>query len=112
MQTVNRLMLIALAIAACCSANAARADSRAGATSGIPAANCLTIDGNTGRCIRDGQMPSPPPGVHVGTTSDPSPDCQKTDQNGNCEKADAGPIPGVTSLGTGQHSVPANQTGD
>ncbi len=35
--------------------------------------NCLSVDGNTGRCIRNGKMPPAPPGVPVGTTSDPGP---------------------------------------
>ena len=102
MQPMKRLPLIVLTIAACCSVNAARAGSRTTITRAVPQ-NCLTIDGNTGRCITDGRMPPPPPGVHVGTTSDPGPDCQKTDQNGNCVEPDHGPTPGVTSLGTGHN---------
>ncbi len=43
-----------------------------GTARGVPP-NCITIDGNTGRCITNGQMPPPPPGVPVGTTSDPGP---------------------------------------
>ncbi len=45
---------------------------RSRTASGAPP-NCLTIDGNTGRCITNGQMPPAPPGVPVGTTSDPGP---------------------------------------
>ena len=43
--------------------------------------NCLTIDGNTGRCITNGQIPLPPPGVPVGTTSDPGPEAQRPGQD-------------------------------
>ena len=73
MQPMKRLPLIVLTIAACCSVNAARAGSRTTITRAV-SQNCLTIDGNTGRCIKDGRMPPPPLGVHVGTTSDPNPD--------------------------------------
>lgn len=58
----------------CYGMHPARAGSGGGArtASGVPP-NCLTIDGNTGRCITNGQMPPAPPGVPVGTTSDPGP---------------------------------------
>jgi hypothetical protein len=45
---------------------------KARTASGIPP-NCLTVDGNTGRCITNGKMPPAPRGVPVGTTSDPGP---------------------------------------
>ncbi len=45
---------------------------RSRTASGVPP-NCITMDGNTGRCITNGQMPPPPRGVPVGTSSDPPP---------------------------------------
>ena len=67
---------------ACCSIHAAGAGSRGsvGTARGIPP-NCITIDGNTGRCITNGQMPPPPRGVPVGTTSDRGQESQMTGQD-------------------------------